>query len=101
MAASTALAEAIAGKKTALFGPLILLQNRSFYQDRLRTDIGKALKKRPGVVPTGMDLDAALASYPCTPCNYAVADLDDLDPAAEESLGAALVRKNALFEPIL
>lgn len=42
-----------------------------------------------------MNLDAALSAYPCTPCNYAVADLDDLDPAAEESIGAALKERLA------
>lgn len=42
-----------------------------------------------------MDLDAALSAYPCTPCNFAVSDLDDLDPVAEESLGAALKERLA------
>ena len=42
-----------------------------------------------------MNLDAALSAYPCTPCNYAVADLDDLDPTAEESIGAALKERLA------
>ena len=42
-----------------------------------------------------MNLDAALSAYPCTPCNYAVGDLDDLDPAAEEILGAALKERLA------
>ena len=38
----------------------------------------------------GMDLDTALANYPCSPCNFGVGSLDSLDPAAEESLGVAL-----------
>lgn len=42
-----------------------------------------------------MNLDATLSAYPCTPCNYAVSDLDDLDPAAEETLGAALKERLA------
>ena len=37
-----------------------------------------------------VNLDEALAAYPCTPCSYAVADLDSLSPEAEEALGASL-----------
>ena len=37
-----------------------------------------------------MDLDAALSAYPCTPCNFAVSDLDDLDPVAEHALAKPL-----------
>lgn len=43
----------------------------------------------------GTNLDAALSAYPCRPCNYAVSDLDDLDPVAEETLGAALKERLA------
>ena len=43
-----------------------------------------------GAAVAGMDLDTALANYPCSPCNFGVGSPDSLDPAAEESLGAAL-----------
>eukprot|EP01043_Picozoa_sp_COSAG02_P020452 COSAG02_NODE_1010_length_15227_cov_5.846774_3_plen_277_part_00 len=47
------------------------------------------------VLVVGTNLDAALSAYPCRPCNYAVSDLDDLDPVAEETLGAALKERLA------
>ena len=86
-------ADAIVGGacEKRLFGTT-LYQKRSFYQDRLRTNIGKALKKR-GVTFAGASLGAFLEAYGCE----ATPSPARLDPAAALKISRYQLGKKTPF----